>query len=178
MSKAVLISIQPKWCAKIFRGEKNIEFRKNVPKLELPFKAYVYCTEGKDTLSSIIRDGEDIYGEIYHGKPVFIKYDKDSPAEWWSKKKTVVGEMTIDEIEIVKWDFEKGIALYGGSPGINLKSGGLLLKDFLKYQGKGTVYGWHIKNYKLYKEPMRLEEFGMRHPPQSWQYVEARNGET
>ena len=44
MSKAVLISIRPEWCAKIASGEKTIEVRKTRPKLQTPFKAYIYCT--------------------------------------------------------------------------------------------------------------------------------------
>ena len=35
--KAVLMSIKPKWCEKIFSGEKTIEVRKTAPK-ETPFK--------------------------------------------------------------------------------------------------------------------------------------------
>lgn len=170
--KCVMISILPKWCEKIFTGQKNIEFRKSVPKLKPPFKAYVYCTAGKDTLVDIIRDGEDVYGTIYHGEPVFIKYDKDTPIDYTMRKRKVIGEITIDEIDSVDWDFNNSIALYGGSPGINLKSGGLLLKDFLKYKGKGDVYGWHIVNYKLYDKPMKLSDFGMERPPQSWCYTE------
>lgn len=45
MSKAVLISIQPKWCEKIANGEKTIEIRKTRPRLEAPFKCYIYCTK-------------------------------------------------------------------------------------------------------------------------------------
>ena len=44
MSKAVLISIRPKWCEKIVNGEKTIEVRKTRPKLDTPFKCYIYCT--------------------------------------------------------------------------------------------------------------------------------------
>lgn len=44
MSKAVLISIRPKWCEKIVNGEKTIEIRKTRPRLETPFKCYIYCT--------------------------------------------------------------------------------------------------------------------------------------
>lgn len=45
MSKAVMISIQPKWCEKIANGNKTIEIRKTRPKLEAPFKCYIYCTK-------------------------------------------------------------------------------------------------------------------------------------
>ena len=51
--KAVLISIRPKWCEKISSGEKTIEVRKTKPKLETPFKCYIYCTAemaGYDTI--------------------------------------------------------------------------------------------------------------------------------
>lgn len=46
MSKAVLISIRPRWCQKIVNGEKTIEVRKNRPKLATPFKCYIYETRG------------------------------------------------------------------------------------------------------------------------------------
>lgn len=47
MSKAVMLSIRPKWCEKIASGEKTIEVRKTRPKLDTPFKCYIYCTKGK-----------------------------------------------------------------------------------------------------------------------------------
>ena len=46
MSQAVLISIRPKWCEKIIGGEKTIEVRKTRPKLQTPFKCYIYCAAG------------------------------------------------------------------------------------------------------------------------------------
>ena len=45
--KAVLMSIKPKWCEKIFNGEKTVEVRKTAPKLKPPFKVYVYESLGK-----------------------------------------------------------------------------------------------------------------------------------
>lgn len=44
--KSVLISIQPKWCELIASGKKTVEVRKTRPKLETPFKVYIYCTNG------------------------------------------------------------------------------------------------------------------------------------
>lgn len=46
MSRAVLISIRPEWCEKIADGEKTIEVRKTRPKLETPFRGYIYRTKG------------------------------------------------------------------------------------------------------------------------------------
>lgn len=45
MKNAVMISIRPKWCELIANGEKITEIRKNRPKLEAPFKCYIYCTK-------------------------------------------------------------------------------------------------------------------------------------
>ena len=48
MRKAVLISIRPKWCEKIINGRKTIEVRKTRPKMDTPFKCYIYkCGNGK-----------------------------------------------------------------------------------------------------------------------------------
>ena len=48
MSKAVLISIRPEWCQKIMAGRKTIEVRKTRPKMNPPFKCYIYkCGNGK-----------------------------------------------------------------------------------------------------------------------------------
>lgn len=46
MSKTVMLSIRPKWCEKIASGEKTIEVRKTRPKLDMPFRCYIYCTQG------------------------------------------------------------------------------------------------------------------------------------
>ena len=40
--KAVLMSIRPKWCELIANGKKTIEVRKTRPKMETPFKCYIY----------------------------------------------------------------------------------------------------------------------------------------
>ena len=78
MSKAVLISIRPKWCEKIVNGEKTIEVRKTKPKLETPFKCYIYCTLPK-------YPHED-----------FIATDYPRPQFYGGGK--VIGEFTCDRI--------------------------------------------------------------------------------
>lgn len=42
--KSVMISIRPKWCELIASGKKTVEVRKTVPKIETPFKCYIYQT--------------------------------------------------------------------------------------------------------------------------------------
>lgn len=42
--RAVLISIKPKWCELIASGKKTVEVRKTKPKIDTPFKVYIYQT--------------------------------------------------------------------------------------------------------------------------------------
>lgn len=57
MSKAVMLSIRPRWVQKIANGKKTIEVRKTKPKLETPFKCYIYCTlQGLHLHTQVIRE--------------------------------------------------------------------------------------------------------------------------
>lgn len=99
MDKAVLISIHPEWCKRIFCGKKAVEIRKTRPEMNPPFKCYVYCTKAPEKLITIIKDGEDWGGEVYHGKPVFITWNgvviPDNPIDRGTQM--VVGEFFCDE---------------------------------------------------------------------------------
>ena len=99
-NKAVLISIRPEWCDLIVRGKKTIEVRKTRPKLETPFKVYIYCTKAPQHLITIFKDGEETMdGEIHHGKPEFLKCDKYLPDSIRDKTQMVIGEFTCDDID-------------------------------------------------------------------------------
>ena len=52
--KAVMISIQPKCCELICSGKKTLEVRKTKPKLETPFKCYIYETKGNHGCGKVI----------------------------------------------------------------------------------------------------------------------------
>lgn len=47
MSKAVMMSIRPKWCGKIASGEKTVELRTKRPWTYGPAKVYIYCTKDR-----------------------------------------------------------------------------------------------------------------------------------
>ena len=162
--KSVLISIQPKWCELILKGKKTVEVRKTRPKLETPFKCYVYQTKGKEKLIDIIKDGDICYGEIYHGKPVFIKMREDSVyAGLFGRKQKVIGEFVCDTIVTDK--------TFGHDP---LFNGAACMSEVeaAAYSCQLPIYGWHISNLKIYNKPKKLGEFGLTRPPQSWCYVE------
>lgn len=165
MSKSVLISIRPKWCEKIASGEKTIEVRKTRPKLDTPFKCYIYRT--KATVSHII-----------NGK--WVKMEVGG---------TVIGEFTCDRIYELETRSPGGIYYVKGEnqPTTNAvaRQSCLTLRDMHEYLQAAKGYGWHITDLKIYDTPKELSEFtGLRdtkfgaapydikRPPQSWLYVE------
>src|SRR5574344_295555 len=179
MNKCVLLSIRPRYCELIANGKKTIEVRKTRPKLETPFKCYIYQTKPKDRLITIMRDGDENYGEIYHGKPVFIKTYGEG--YWTGRNQKVIGEFVCDEITT---------DLRGENTDILCNSGCLTLDELKKYGGNNPLYGWHISELQIYDKPMELSEFhkpemptGLRceddtikRSPQSWAYVEEYDG--
>lgn len=175
MSKAVLISIRPKWCELIASLDKTIEVRKSRPKIETPFKCYIYCTkpsyEYEDFIAldngSFIYGGGKVIGEFVCDRIIDWHYipDPDESAD--------PGSMAYDVLTV---DGEKT---------------GLEYDEFEDY-GKGApLYGWHISNLVIYDEPKKLSDFkrhdptydfavfgevcrtySIQRPPMSWCYVE------
>ena len=169
MSKAVLISIRPRWCQKIVDGEKTIEVRKTRPKLKTPFKVYIYCTLPR-------YPHED-----------FITTDYPEPQFYGGGK--VIGEFTCDRIYKLEARSPGGSYFVSGEdkPTTNrvARESCLGLADMHRYLQSKTGYGWHISELKIYDVPKELSKFtGLRDtrfgaapyeikcPPRSWCYVE------
>ena len=192
MNKAILISIRPKWCEKIANGEKTIEVRKTRPKLNPPLKCYIYCTKPEEKLLAIMKDGDENYGETYHGKPVFIKTEKEPTTGILDMRQKVIGEFVCDEI----------ISIDGAGkiPSDIARPTCLEPAELHQYLGTAVGYGWHISDLKIYDTPRALSDFRrackndwwcescsmysehsgrcgnaslqISRPPQSWCYVE------
>lgn len=179
MTKAVLISIQPQWCERIARGEKTVEIRKTRPKIETPFKCYVYRTKG-------------VVKHIAKG-------------EWFDMPVggTVIGEFTCDRITPLfnvctdNWHHLAGDVHEWHK---ELVKRACLTDAELKAYAKGqNCFAWHISDLKIYDKPRELREFKknnrdcfyadlgiakrdcpdcknsgcfLERPPQSWGYVE------
>ena len=178
MSKAVMLSIRPKWVEKIANSEKTIEVRKTRPKMNTPFKCYIYCTLPK-------YPHED-----------FIATNYPSPQFYGGGK--VIGEFTCDQIyEIRKrgipenFDYCYLSLNEWGNDDIETEiraiSASCVSKEELNAYGSKAplLYGWHISNLRIYDTPRELSEFtGLRdtrfgaapydikRAPQSWCYVE------
>ena len=157
MRKSVLISIRPKWCEKIVSGEKTIEVRRTRPKMNPPFKCYIYCSKAKGRLVGILKDGDENYGEIYHGKPVFIKLDDGSVCDMWGKRQKVIGEFTCDRVDLIVPTTEP-YGIYDIDDDYVLQT--CLENGALWDYGHGQpLYGWHISGLKIYNKPRELGEF-------------------
>lgn len=158
--KAVLLSVQPKWCALIANGKKTVEVRKTRPKIDTPFKCYIYQSKSKDQLMYVMKDGDENYGEIYHGKPVFIKtYSEYS--NFCEQK--VIGEFICDEI-CTYYPISNVDPINKPYGDYILASSCLSAEELNDYAfrrwGYGKLYGWHISELKIYNKPKSLSEFG------------------
>ena len=173
--KSVLISIQPKWCELIASGKKTVEVRKTRPKIDTPFKVYIYQTK-KPVSVSFSGTGKHI-----------SEYDKTCFYNERSGK--VIGEFVCDCItnyEAELWDDEtferiqefyepEDFNEYGEYAYQTLadnsddfwkeqhlcKVSCVSIEELRKYLGLGInkFYGWHISDLVIYDKPKELSEF-------------------
>lgn len=186
MSKAVLISIRPEWCQLIANGEKTIEVRKTRPRLDTPFKCYIYCTLPRR-----------------YPQEDFICTDYQKPQFYGGGK--VIGKFVCDRIYELEAENCPGGSYHAkgqdrATTNMIARQSCLDLKDMHNYLHGKKGYAWHISNLVLYGTPKKLECFRKLCPekldcescamyneneercgnealqfcrgPQSWQYVE------
>lgn len=136
--RAVLLSIHPKYCELIASGKKVVEVRKQKPKIETPFKVYIYMTAGHAS-----------YPVKIDGVPMICHNNGGQ---------TVIGEFVCDYILDFTLD-PYGHHSYFISDD-DFEDTCLTLFEELWEYGKGkTLYGWHISNLIIYDKPKELSEF-------------------
>lgn len=165
MEKSVLISIKPKWAKKISNGKKIVEIRKTKPKIQTPFKCYIY------------QSGKNLTKTVYGSE--------------LSKNGYVVGEFVCDEIiedrigenadifmlqgcvsfEQLKKYCPKGI-LYGWHiSNLLIYDKPKELNEFKRMnRTENNVPCAHTK--WLYEPCETCKECNLKRPPLSWCYVE------
>lgn len=167
--KSVLISIKPKWCELIATGEKTVEARKTKPRIDAPFKCYIYCTKEKTTGDFILcksKELSDLFGlnAVIGINKGFAKEDD------LQLKGKVIGEFMCNDITgfYPMMDFDK--------LNINYKhivdKSCVNMAGLYKYANGKVLYAWCISELKIYDKPKELSGFGIKHPPQNWCYVE------
>ena len=172
MSKAVMISIRPKWCEKICSGEKTIEVRKTRPKLETPFKCYIYCTQASVRYQTIcgchVLNSDELYRHpeqgIKHGDSIELMLCENYTKDNFLNGK-VIGEFICDRIYELETKAPGGSYYVKGEgqPTTNdvARQSCLTLKDLHEYLQSKVGYGWHISNLKIYDTPKELSKFSL-----------------
>lgn len=179
--KAVLLSIRPRWCELIASGQKTVEVRRNRPKLQEPFKAYVYCTKEtkKHGLHLYVNDTDkrEKYGVTSHwrnGQDI-VDVNVHLPAyrhNAYLCEGEVIGEFVCDKIKEFSFNILCFPAVRWPEYDKEWKTQ-LTVNEMGNYMGgSGNGYGWHISALQIYDKPRELREFGVSRAPQSWQYVE------
>ena len=199
MSKAVMISIRPKWCEKIVNGNKTIEVRKTRPKMDTPFKCYIYCTIGGRDLNIPISQERLMRDYLETGSMESLNCPLGNGK--------VVGEFTCDRIYRIDKDSTDflfkagGLSVYKQAAEEKCGLRVAMTDDELHgYLGHCQGYGWHISDLRIYDQPREFTEFRqscpndlycedcamysnnngicnngalpLRRPPQSWCYVQ------
>ena len=163
MNKAVMLSIRPEWVEKIANGEKTIEVRKTKPKLETPFKCYIYCTNIRPFL---------VWGDVFRGDwfTEFTRISGYSRAEadkiWDVFNGHIAGEFTCDRIYKIDKDSTDFLFKFGRlsvyKQAAEEKCGlcmAMTDDELHGYLGHCQGYGWHISDLKIYDAPKKLGEF-------------------
>lgn len=139
--KAVLLPIHPQYCELIADGEKTVEVRKTRPKLDTPFKCYMYCTKPK----------------YPHEDFICIGAGTENARAFYGGGK-VIGEFVCEKIGEAHslQDFRYA----GVYKEWDDKADCLTNKQMLDYMGENDLlYGWHISDLVIYDEPKKLDEF-------------------
>ena len=197
MSKAVMLSIRPKWVEKIANGKKTIEVRKTKPKLETPFKCYIYCTRDKHLAFMQNQTGTNLIA--------CMDVDAAIPVGGAIGNGKVIGEFVCDCVtplyNVCMDDWKR---LSGGLHNIEkelVNQACLTEAKFHTYAGGKNCFAWHISDLRIYDTPKELSEFKtlcrvdadccacpyynytkmdcdgqvIGRPPQSWCYVDDAN---
>lgn len=144
MEQSVLMSIHPKYCVLIAAGEKKIEVRKSRPRINSPFKVYIYCT----------KDGDK------NGYQIFVKPQNANQFKGICTG-TVIGEFVCEKIT------KHYFSVYeGGFEQYSIRDNAALsYTDLYEYLGDDFIiankpyYAWHISNLVIYDKPKELSEF-------------------
>jgi predicted transcriptional regulator len=168
--KSVLISIQPKWCELIASGKKTVEVRKKRPKVDEPFKCYIYQTLHREHNGRTYSDGK-VIGEFVCNEIYLLMQTMSGIA---------VADM---DWCVIDPDWFRDASC-------------LTDEEVCNYLNDNDGFAWLISDLVIYDEPKNLSDFKIvgckgcrdkdtyhckfhctgerkiKRPPQSWCYVE------
>lgn len=158
--KSILQSIKPQYCELIASGKKTIEVRKTRPKLDVPFKVYIY-----ETKSSYINGlNGTVIGEYVCDKIIEYPAFQQMDAYIIPFLQQSLTCLTQEEL----WQYEKGKTLYGW------RISDLKIYDKPKELGEffGACKQPKGTDCSVCRDNREHTCKSLTHPPQSWCYVE------
>ena len=161
--KSVLLSIKPKYCELIAAGKKTIEVRKTRPKIETPFKCFIYECLGKRLYNDYF-DYEGcgkVIGEFVCDGIILMA---DSGVYFASITDYDVTSCCLNYRELHKYG--NGKNLYGWHiSDLVIYDKPKEVSEFYKHDNTyDNVFGWVFED--------RPKKVPIKRPPQSWCYVE------
>ncbi len=194
--KAILASFHAEYCQLIASLKKSVEVRKTKPKLDVPFKVYMYETKSpklKYVWTKKDYEGYPWFEDMDENEKVFVKVQQG--------RGKVIGEFICDRMYIINkdsidWFYDDGFETiyFKDAKKIMGLDACLSDKQLKNYFGRFIGYGWHISDIVIYEQPKELREFSrydntydnsfgyafedrnkhvpITRPPQSWCYVE------
>ena len=140
--KAVLLSIRPWWVSMIATGKKTVEVRKTRPKLDVPFKCYLYMTKERGKIEvPVMKPGG--HGLVSQGK-IMGEFICDGIKQFYVPFPAYWNEVC----EVCKPTLDAACLTYG---------------EAHNYLGHRTGYAWHINQLQMYKHPVHLFNFKLWH---------------
>ena len=175
MSKAVLFSIKPKYCELIASGKKTVEVRKTKPKLDTPFKCYIYETKAlykPNGCNHLFKGEGKVIGEFVCDN--IIKFAADKKAD--NIKLSNMGLLScLSSLELENYAGDK-YYLYGFHiSDLVIYDKPRELSDFRKpcIYGEESDVSCFLCDKSGYRPDMHIDCFNeVTRPPQSWCYVE------
>lgn len=170
MSKALLLSIKPKYCELIALGKKTVEVRKTRPKMiDVPFKGYIYCTKARELFSyggGLLGASDQLYrlptGEIKFGDSIELMCCNDEYSKDNFLNGKVIGEFVCDrteEIRVVDTELMRYVTVNDKADMFISEETRLSVDELYDYLWPKKGYGFHISDLVIYDKPRELSEF-------------------
>ena len=164
--KSVLISIKPEWCELIASGKKTIEVRKTRPKIEIPFKVYIYCTQARNPIRDsgrilMYEDDLALTNRWGQGKLIENPCGAMMEGEFFLNGK-VIGEFVCRNMTCMQADIDSQGEKHLYNTAFIENQMCLTDEELFNYiyDGKRNIgWAWGISDLVIYDKPKELSEF-------------------
>lgn len=188
MSKELMISIHPEHAIKILNGEKTVEIRKTIPKCELPAEVYIYVTKSTYgyMIGHMMFSNNDLtfdpdVKKYKFGDSCYLMCVKNDYSEDNFLNGKIVAKFTLNKAEDMGRMYSyrhKDFHFYDLLNASCLTIGELDNYTYIPIEKRKNdypnLYAWHIEQLEIFDKPKELKDFGLKHAPQKYAWVERK----